>query len=96
MSRVRFRLFVMFAAAAVFVSGASAAFAGSTWSTVAGNSQRTGNDPSGPKLLPLHKAWDAALDATVYAQPLVFGGRVYAATENDTVYALDAHDGRVL
>ncbi len=44
----------------------------------------------------MHNAWNAALDASVYAQPLVFNGRVYTATENNTVYALDAHDGKVL
>ena len=86
----------MLAVALVLVFGSGAAYAGSNWPTVAGNSQRTGNDTSEPALRPLHNAWNAALDATVYAQPLVFDGRVYTATENDTVYALDAHDGKVL
>jgi outer membrane protein assembly factor BamB len=47
-------------------------------------------------MLPLHSAWNATLDGNVYAQPLVAAGRVYAVTENDSVYALDAHDGHVL
>jgi outer membrane protein assembly factor BamB len=47
-------------------------------------------------MLPLHSAWKAALDGKVYAQPLVAAGRVYVATENDSIYALDAHDGHVL
>ena len=80
----------------VLVFGASAAFAGSTWTTVAGNARRTANDTSEPNLRPLHNAWNRPLDAAVYAQPLVFNGRVYSATENNTVYALDAHDGTVL
>ena len=90
------RAFVMLGFAMVFVVGSTAAHAASTWPTVAGNSQRTGNAGSGPALRPLHHAWNAALDATVYAQPLVFNGRVYTATQNDTVYALDAHDGTIL
>ena len=61
-----------------------------------GNAQRTANDTSEPALLPAHRAWQRPLDAAVYAQPLVFNGRVFTATENNTVYALDAHDGGVL
>jgi outer membrane protein assembly factor BamB len=36
----------------------------------------------------------AHVDGQLYGQPLVYGGRVYAATENDTVYALAADSGR--
>jgi outer membrane protein assembly factor BamB len=78
------------------VLGASAAYGGSTWPTAAGNSQRTANDTSEPNLRPLHSAWTRPLDAGVYAQPLVANGRVYSATQNNTVYALDAHDGAIL
>ncbi len=35
-------------------------------------------------------------DGQLYGQPLVYGGRVFAATENDTVYALAADSGQVL
>jgi hypothetical protein len=78
------------------VLGATPAFAGSSWPVYHGNAQRTGNDTSEPSLNPLHQAWAAPLDGNVYAQPVVFAGRVYAATENDTIFALDAHNGRVL
>jgi polyvinyl alcohol dehydrogenase (cytochrome) len=44
----------------------------------------------------LSTAWTARLDGAVYGQPLVVGNRVFAATENDTVYALDAATGRVV
>jgi polyvinyl alcohol dehydrogenase (cytochrome) len=44
----------------------------------------------------LSQAWSARLDGAVYGQPLVIGDRVIAATENDTVYALAAGDGRAL
>jgi outer membrane protein assembly factor BamB len=84
------------ALALVFAATATPAFAGPTWPGVNGNAQRTGNDTSEPQLLPAHQAWQRPLDAAVYAQPLVFNGRVFTATENNTVYALDAHDGGVL
>jgi len=42
-------------------------------------------------------AWnDDALDGAVYGEPLVYDGRVYVATENDSVYAIDAKSGKVL
>jgi polyvinyl alcohol dehydrogenase (cytochrome) len=70
--------------------------AASTWTTYHGNAAHTGNDTTEPALLPSHQAWRTTLDQSVYGQPVVAQGRVIAATENDTVYALDAHDGRVL
>ena len=36
------------------------------------------------------------LDGQVYAEPLVIGGRLFVATENDSVYALDATSGHQL
>src|SRR5436190_20322466 len=95
-NRVHRRALALAGIAVMLAFGTTAAYAGSTWPTVTGNSQRTGNDTSEPNLRPLHNAWNVALDASVYAQPLVFNGRVYAATENNSVYALDAHDGTVL
>jgi polyvinyl alcohol dehydrogenase (cytochrome) len=74
----------------------AAAHAGSSWPTYHGDAAHTGNDTSEPSLLPAHLAWTTNLDQNVYGQPVVSAGRVIAATENDTVYALDAHDGRVL
>jgi outer membrane protein assembly factor BamB len=40
-------------------------------------------------------SWRADLDGAVYGQPLLVGGLVIAATENDSIYALDASTGRV-
>jgi outer membrane protein assembly factor BamB len=59
---------------------------------------RSGRDPTGPKITTLSPApaWDASLDAGVYGQPLVYGGIVYAGTENDTIYALGAKKGNVI
>ena len=44
----------------------------------------------------LSVAWRARLDGAVYGQPLVLGNLILAATENDTVYGLDAAAGKVL
>jgi PQQ-like domain len=42
------------------------------------------------------RVWTSpALDGELYGEPLVFAGRVYVATENDTVYALSAATGAV-
>ena len=41
-------------------------------------------------------AWTAGLDGAVYGQPIVSGGRVLVATENDSAYALDPLTGHVL
>ncbi|HEV3171197.1 MAG TPA: PQQ-binding-like beta-propeller repeat protein [Actinocrinis sp.] len=44
----------------------------------------------------LSVAWRTPLDGAVYGQPLVLGSLILAATENDTVYGLDATTGKVL
>ncbi|HEX3425605.1 MAG TPA: PQQ-binding-like beta-propeller repeat protein, partial [Acidimicrobiales bacterium] len=50
--------------------------------------------PTNPSAV--HRLWTSpTLDGAVYAQPLVVGGLVIEATENDTVYALDASTGSV-
>jgi outer membrane protein assembly factor BamB len=42
------------------------------------------------------RAWTSpTLDGQLYGEPLVTGGRVYVATENDTVYALSAATGAI-
>jgi outer membrane protein assembly factor BamB len=43
----------------------------------------------------LRQAWRATLDGSVYGQPLVVSGMVLAATENDTIYALDQATGKI-
>jgi polyvinyl alcohol dehydrogenase (cytochrome) len=80
----------------VLVAWGSPAMAGSVWPTYHGDAARTGNDTTEPALLPIAQTWSTAMDGAVYGQPVVFAGRVFAATENDTVYGLDAHDGHVL
>jgi len=64
------------------------------WTTYGGNAQRSsavaGPDPSRPAV-----AWTAKLDGKVNASPLVVSGRVIAATQGGSLYALDLVSGRV-
>src|SRR4051812_21782227 len=90
------RISVLLGALGLVLATSAPAFASASWPVYNGNAQRTGNDTSEPALLPIHHAWSRAVDAAVYAQPLVYNGRIFTATENNTVYALDAHDGGIL
>jgi outer membrane protein assembly factor BamB len=70
---------------------------GSDWLTYHGDAEATGLDAANTRLRPLQKAWTSpALDGELYGEPLVADGRVIAATENDTVYAMSARSGRIL
>lgn len=69
--------------------------------TIAHDSLRTGWDNNEPALSPSAVAssnfgqlFSAPVDGQVYAQPLVIGGIVIAATENNNVYGLDAVTGK--
>ena len=76
-------------------AAAAKAKGNANWPTYHGNNARTGVDSTSPPLASPHRAWAKRLDAAVYAEPLVVGSRVYAATENNTVYALNAKNGHV-
>ena len=57
----------------------------------------SGNDTSGTDLDPAGPAWTSpTLDGQLYGEPLEATGRVFVATEADTVYALAADSGAVL
>ena len=76
--------------------GTPAPIVATDWPTYHLNAQRTGylagfRDPQ-----QLTAAWHMALDGAVYAEPLVVKGKLYVATEHDTLYALDAHTGQIL
>ncbi len=73
-----------------------AAVRASEWTTFDQNSMRTGVDASGNPLFPAHSAWSTSVDGQLYGQPLVATGRVFVATEDDTVYTLAADSGQVL
>jgi outer membrane protein assembly factor BamB len=61
------------------------------------------DDPAGDGVAPPVSAVDTtaavwnspAVDGQIYGEPLIYAGRVYVATENDTVYALSAATGAV-
>ncbi|HET6811836.1 MAG TPA: PQQ-binding-like beta-propeller repeat protein [Acidimicrobiales bacterium] len=70
--------------------------ASAAWGTYHADNLRSGNDPSGASYRPVSEAWvSPQLDGKVYAEPLVWGGLVIVATENDTLYGLRAADGGV-
>ena len=69
---------------------------GGDWPTYHRDNARTGFDPSVQASTTLLPGWrSTALDGEIYAEPLVVGGFVYVATENDTVYRLDRATGKV-
>jgi hypothetical protein len=68
-----------------------------SWTVYHGNALGTGADLSGVTFSPPNHAWTSpVLDGQVYGEPLEATGRVYVATENDTIYALAANTGAVL
>src|SRR6266496_3296277 len=76
-------------------AGYSRQQAASDWPTYHRDNARTGDAVDLAPLGTLGVAWQATLDGAVYGQPLVVGGQILAATENDTVYALDPATGAV-
>ena len=93
------------AAAAIWVAGtgyASAAgqparpAAAGSWTVYHHDPAGTGVADSVAAVDTSTRAWTSpALDGQIYGEPLVSAGRVYVATENDTVYALSAATGAV-
>lgn len=67
------------------------------WVTYFHDSGRSGVAADGPAAAAsVHRSWvSTRLDGDVYAQPLLVGNLVIVATENDTVYALDAGSGAI-
>jgi polyvinyl alcohol dehydrogenase (cytochrome) len=84
------------ATAPAATTGSSAPGDAAEWPTYHRDNARSGDGPAQPAATRLTAAWKAKLDGAVYGQPLVVRGRVLAATENDTVYALDPAGGAVV
>jgi polyvinyl alcohol dehydrogenase (cytochrome) len=74
----------------------AASIAGADWTTYHHDNARTGTTTGLAPLGTLGTAWQAKLDGAVYGQPLVVGDTILAATENDTVYGLNANTGATL
>jgi outer membrane protein assembly factor BamB len=68
----------------------------SSWTVYHDNPAGTGVAAPVAAVDTMTRAWTSpALDGQIYGEPLVYAGRVYVATENDTVYALSAATGVV-
>ena len=65
------------------------------WPMYGGNGKHTDVASAAPAGQP-RIAWRAGLDGAVYGQPLLVGDLVIAATENDSLYGLEAASGRVV
>ncbi len=68
---------------------------GTDWPTYHGSADRAGRSADTPPVHRLSRAWGTRLDGRVYAGVLVAGGRLLAATENNTMYSLDPRTGRI-
>jgi polyvinyl alcohol dehydrogenase (cytochrome) len=73
-----------------------AASTAADWATYDRNSGRSGVSTTTPAPGNVRKSWTAKVDGAVYTQPLIVGSEVIIATENDSVYALNEADGKVL
>src|SRR5512135_3666146 len=74
---------------------ASPSRAGS-WTVYHGNPAGRGVSTAPGTVTTPAPAWASpALDGQIYGEPLVSAGRIYVATENDTVYALSPATGQV-
>jgi len=70
-----------------------AAVSGS-WTEYHHDDGHTGHDATQPPVVSVTAGWaSSSLDGGLYASPLVYNGIVYAATLNNTVYALNQSDG---
>jgi outer membrane protein assembly factor BamB len=78
-------------------SGASSTTGPSSdWTTYHHDNLRTGRAGSGT-VSSAKPGWvSEALDGRVYAEPLAFDGDIFVATENDSVYALNAQTGAIV
>jgi outer membrane protein assembly factor BamB len=96
---------VLAATAAIWIAGAGYASAATkpaqpaasgSWTVYHHDAAGTGVVDSVAAVDTMTPAWTSpALDGEIYGEPLVSAGRVYVATENDTVYALSAATGAV-
>jgi YVTN family beta-propeller protein len=67
-----------------------------SWPVYHQNPGRTGQSADTPAVATLATEWNATLDGAVWTQPIVVGGNVIVATENDTLYSLNPASGTVV
>jgi len=85
-------------AASSSIHGGAAAVTTANWLAYHHDNSRAGVDAGEPTVSTLNPAWTkTGLTGQIYASPLVYGGTVYVATEDNYIYALDANNnGAVL
>ena len=83
-------------AAASAAASTATAYPAAAWPQFDQNAARTGLAVGLRAAGALTTAWTAHLNGAVYGQPLVVGGEVIAATEDDTVYALSRATGKTV
>src|SRR6266487_4254983 len=76
-------------------AASNSAAADADWPTYHRDNTRTGYLPDMPDPRQLTVAWNTSLDGAVYAEPLVVGGHIIVATENNSLYSLNADTGQV-
>jgi outer membrane protein assembly factor BamB len=80
-------------ALAMTTSGVTLA-ADDDWPTYHHSADRAGNAAAGSTFSDVQPGWTTGgLDGAVYAEPLYVGGKVLVATENNSIYAIDATSG---
>ena len=68
-----------------------------SWTVYHHDNAHTGYDSSQGPMVTATTGWTSvALDGQIYGEPLVYGGLVYVATLNNTVYALNQSTGAVV
>ncbi len=76
---------------------APAADTSTSWTVYHGDAAGSGDALSVAAVDTTGPAWTSpAVDGQLFGEPLVSSGRVYVATENDTLYALSSSDGSVI
>jgi len=74
----------------------NAGYPGADWGTYGHDFARTGVASNTAPAGALSVSWRMQLDGAVYGQPLLVGSTVIAATENDSIYALDQATGKII
>jgi polyvinyl alcohol dehydrogenase (cytochrome) len=65
------------------------------WPTYHGNNTRGAVFPGSVSVHSMSTAWQRSLDGAVYASPVLIGSTLVVATENDTLYGINASSGSI-
>lgn len=87
--------FVVAIAIAASLIGLSPQSNAADWPTYQQSSGRAGVAVGAPAFSGLNRRFSRHLDGEVYAQPLIYKGKIYVATENDSVYAFSSSGRRL-